>query len=211
MERGKKERRMKVLTFRVAIIMMMVCLGNHANATLITDFSEQDWAASGDKALTYDRSTGLEWLDLSYTQGKSILETEAQSFFGDFRWATAAEVNNIFDTVIVGSGTRFSYLAEHYALALRFNGLFASQGQGIIRESLSGRGNSRGSVYADSVNLRAIVSDMQWDRQWGVTTRVSNVGAWLVRDHIKVPEPSTLAIFALGMIGLASRRFKKQS
>ena len=27
----------------------------------------------------------------------------------------------------------------------------------------------------------------------------------------KVPEPSTLTIFALGMIGLASRRFKKQS
>ena len=26
-----------------------------------------------------------------------------------------------------------------------------------------------------------------------------------------VPEPSTLAIFALGLIGLASRRFKKQS
>jgi hypothetical protein len=31
---------------------------------------------------------------------------------------------------------------------------------------------------------------------------------WLVTD---VPEPSTLAIFALGMIGLASRRFKKKS
>ncbi|MCI2286210.1 PEP-CTERM sorting domain-containing protein [Colwellia sp. MSW7] len=29
--------------------------------------------------------------------------------------------------------------------------------------------------------------------------------------NIPVPEPSTLAIFALGMIGLASRRFKKQS
>jgi hypothetical protein len=28
---------------------------------------------------------------------------------------------------------------------------------------------------------------------------------------VSVPEPSTLAIFALGMIGLASRRFKKQS
>jgi hypothetical protein len=26
-----------------------------------------------------------------------------------------------------------------------------------------------------------------------------------------IPEPTTLAIFALGMIGLASRRFKKQS
>ncbi|WP_223271738.1 PEP-CTERM sorting domain-containing protein [Colwellia hornerae] len=32
-----------------------------------------------------------------------------------------------------------------------------------------------------------------------------------VRTAAQVPEPSTLAIFALGMIGLASRRFKKQS
>jgi hypothetical protein len=30
-------------------------------------------------------------------------------------------------------------------------------------------------------------------------------------DPIPAPEPSTLAILALGMIGLASRRFKKQS
>lgn len=29
-------------------------------------------------------------------------------------------------------------------------------------------------------------------------------------DKVEVPEPSTLAIFALGMMGLASRRFKKQ-
>jgi len=33
----------------------------------------------------------------------------------------------------------------------------------------------------------------------------------LVRRSVDVPEPSTLAIFALGMIVLASRRFKKQS
>ncbi len=33
----------------------------------------------------------------------------------------------------------------------------------------------------------------------------------LGEDLTQVPEPSTLAIFALGMIGLASRRFKKQS
>jgi hypothetical protein len=29
-------------------------------------------------------------------------------------------------------------------------------------------------------------------------------------DAAEVPEPSTLAIFALGLMGLASRRFKKQ-
>jgi hypothetical protein len=43
-------------------------------------------------------------------------------------------------------------------------------------------------------------------------------GQWMSIDNISVtvdatdvPEPSTLAIFALGMVGLASRRFKKQS
>lgn len=36
-------------------------------------------------------------------------------------------------------------------------------------------------------------------------------GSLLIRAPIEVPEPSTLAIFALGMIGLASRRLKKQN
>jgi hypothetical protein len=38
---------------------------------------------------------------------------------------------------------------------------------------------------------------------------VSNVN--VINGVSQVPEPSTLAIFALGMIGLVSRRFKKQS
>jgi hypothetical protein len=37
------------------------------------------------------------------------------------------------------------------------------------------------------------------------------VGAVKVPDATSVPEPSTLAIFALGLMGLASRRFKNQS
>jgi hypothetical protein len=41
-------------------------------------------------------------------------------------------------------------------------------------------------------------------------SRLSPNSVALVRVKY-VPEPSTLAIFALGMIGLASRRFKKQS
>jgi hypothetical protein len=37
----------------------------------------------------------------------------------------------------------------------------------------------------------------------------SNHSWMIVKEVVDVPEPSTLAIFALGMIGLASRRFKK--
>ena len=38
-----------------------------------------------------------------------------------------------------------------------------------------------------------------------------NVNTTMKYNLAKVPEPSTLAIFALGMIGFASRRFKKRS
>jgi hypothetical protein len=38
--------------------------------------------------------------------------------------------------------------------------------------------------------------------------QISYVANW---GATEVPEPSTLAIFALGLMGLASRRFKKQS
>ena len=37
------------------------------------------------------------------------------------------------------------------------------------------------------------------------------IGFQLVRDSFNIPEPSSLAILTLGIIGLASRRFKKQS
>ncbi len=40
---------------------------------------------------------------------------------------------------------------------------------------------------------------------------ISNWAGFVLIKTQEVPEPSTLAIFALGIIGLASRRFKKQS
>jgi len=48
---------------------------------------------------------------------------------------------------------------------------------------------------------------------WAVwkNARVRNVEGSLLIRAVDVPEPSTLAIFALGLMGLASRRLKKQS
>lgn len=40
---------------------------------------------------------------------------------------------------------------------------------------------------------------------------VARTAIRVVVESVQVPEPSTLAIFALGMIGLAARRFKKQA
>jgi hypothetical protein len=71
-------------------------------------------------------------------------------------------------------------------------------------------------------SLNSSISVIDWnsvsDVKFNMFTTALGYGGWElhVRDASfsvtsEVPEPSTLAIFALGMIGLASRRFKKQS
>jgi hypothetical protein len=61
-------------------------------------------------------------------------------------------------------------------------------------------------LYDDSVD------DSIYLNRSSVTRRnvSGGTGTWLTRQ-VMVPEPSILAIFALGLMGIASRRFKKQS
>ncbi|WP_293750339.1 PEP-CTERM sorting domain-containing protein [uncultured Paraglaciecola sp.] len=59
-------------------------------------------------------------------------------------------------------------------------------------------GAQSGNVYAPADRDRDIAN-------------ATLIGAWEVIGATDVPEPSTLAIFALGLMGLASRRFMKKS
>jgi hypothetical protein len=67
-------------------------------------------------------------------------------------------------------------------------------------------------------NSSFTIGAAQSNGDWGWSGKIDDVqifdtalDAAGVKALTSVPEPSTLAIFALGMIGLASRRFKKQS
>jgi hypothetical protein len=94
-----------------------------------------------------------------------------------------------FDTAINGFG--FDYGQTHSSFSTRpiIDGMIASDLQGFF----------------------GVIFDV------AKTTVVLNQNAqYLITDNLTfgvtaVPEPSTFAIFALGLMGLASRRFKKQS
>jgi hypothetical protein len=206
-----------IKTATVALIMTISSIVGVANATLITDLTERDWKDAGDKALTYDSSTGLEWLDLTETNGNSILDTEAESYFGEFRWATLLEIENILDSVVIGEGYRNSVTNAVIQNANTFVNMFGvtqssstqSITQGVSRGSENAP-NEYGLGYVWSNEFFGRVKDPLVNCCYSQTESNVFVGSWLVRAA-DVPEPSTLAIFALGMIGLASRRFKKQS
>ncbi len=71
---------------------------------------------------------------------------------------------------------------------------------GMVNISITGLAMSSNTKFQW---IQAKHSGNNWDN-WAIdNVKLSN--------NVDVPEPSTLAIFALGMMGLASRRFKKKA
>lgn len=88
---------------------------------------------------------------------------------------------------------------------------------GFSVSSIFVRFNDSTSRALSDLSLPSILDDANFD--FGQTSRlnlddgsrVEFIVDSFTMSSAKVPEPSTFAIFALGMIGLASRRFKKQA
>jgi hypothetical protein len=77
----------------------------------------------------------------------------------------------------------------------------------IDESAIAPRTIGLGQIYAVSGRLSSIKNWSTIQELDGIPT----INLLLFKDKTSVPEPSTWVIFALGMIGLASRRFKKQS
>ena len=96
------------LIFKKMIVAGMLVLWSiSVSAAVIENLSERDWL-NGDSALTYDESTGLEWLDLDLTSGMSLNQIDSSGILNIFRWATPWEVESLLDAALVGFGDRSS-------------------------------------------------------------------------------------------------------
>ena len=209
---------MKFKFFKLAIISIIIAtsfLANIANATLIDNGH-------------YTTVNGIDWLDMSFTDNKSYNEVltliaagqaldgwsvasfdDVRSMYGAFGFATTPDdttdgyyaTNTGYDDVLNMLGA--TYGSTSYAFTVgyvsdvgnNYNGV--STWQRVVQTgyfSNVGNGFWRGDSWG-----------------WSQGDPDERVGTYLTRTVVHVPEPSTLAIFALGMIGLASRRFKKQS
>lgn len=65
------------------------------------DFVEVDWQEEGDNSTLLDTSTGLAWLDLSETLGKSVLQMQEEtvnpsSVYYGWRLPTQSELGSMF-------------------------------------------------------------------------------------------------------------------
>jgi hypothetical protein len=203
------------------VIGFSLMVGAHANAGLIT----KDYSNVGDGHLTVDTIGQMEWLDVSIFVGMNLdaLQGTNQWTNDGFHLATDAELvdlwKNVGVTYILDYAGTLDYGTSHTTASLiALDDLYLKLGGGAsnfgghsyIHGITADMDNNGLSYLARMKGTGTAHVNTNGDRYGSTGQKHPNVGAFFVRS-VAVPEPSSLAIFALGIIGLASRRFKKQS
>jgi len=213
---------MKFKFLNVLFILAAMLISSLANAGLISrlgglayydDVADLTWLADANYAKTsgYSYDGRMTWVDANnWAAGLNVggndnwrladtlsfdasCNTQTSGSYGSYGdWCTGSEMGSLFYTAL---GTVTGLVSAN-----RADGPFKN-----IQDFTywSATQQSSGNTLAFDMGSGRTVFGHMYGR----------ANAWAVQsgDVAKtVPEPSTLAIFALGMIGLASRRFKKQ-
>lgn len=196
-------------------IAAMALTATSAHAILI----EQDLvASSGDNFITFDSDTGLEWLDVNLTIGQSYNTSEASTFVtvDGFRHATLAEVLALWINSgrVAAPSTAFS--TANFVPSVDFVAKFGCTGscalssafvQGIYETSPT----TVASGLVQQETAGPIGRYFEGFGSFSLTSASGDTGNFLVRESAAeaLPEPTTLAIVAIGLAGMGFARRKR--
>jgi hypothetical protein len=194
---------MNIKFLKATIVSVLAAISGFSNAAIIN---------SGDVAgygTFTDDVSGYVWLDINAFFGSAgnIFTTGQMATLANdagFSVATTSEVVDLFNSVTIPGN--FAY---NEAVMGRSNDRFLIWGMHLS--------DGGGGLFDYSWIFDYSTSLQFMDRNDPASFKQREVGLWAYQTgastsgSTSVPEPSTLAIFALGIIGLASRRFKKQA
>jgi len=132
-----------------------------------------------------------------------------------FDWATIMFTSQYTDTITLGN--MLSGYAHHHGntdLDTMLNVFDGSTWINVFRADILAGNILLSSLYSSPITFTGMtISGIRLTGNYSVHQMYHSVSTNMTYtlSGTPVPEPSTLAIFALGMIGLASRKFKIQS
>lgn len=176
--------------------LLLIC-SLSASASVIENLSERDWL-SGDSALTYDESTGLEWLDINLTSGMSLNEISASGILNIFRWAMPWEVESLLDAALVGFGNRQSNDLDDNTNAMKWIGYLGMTGS---EEEL--RWTQGYTIWTDEGHGHASVLQMYGVSAIDCDEVIINYGQQCYSGKVNVVESAPVYDYQLGGINSA--------
>jgi len=195
------------------IIFLLTLFYTNAHATLI-DFG----------STTADDVNQIEWLDVSLTRGDSIAETIERITSGDlsgegWRYANADDVALLFtEAGAIAPYDGWSSINNNLAVPLMdlwsstFDDGSARSTFAFISDDDLGTLTGNTILVQDFIDpdLGHLDEDF-FHLSYGIYgDPYPEIGHALVRDYISAPEPATLALFCLGITGLAFLNRKKK-
>lgn len=137
---------MQCKSMLMALSLVLPVLSYDANAS----FVHTDWKTAGDAQATLDSSTGLEWLKLNNTAGKSLatVRAEIDTLYEGWRLPTEVEVMQLFRNLL---GNNYAYVEGEAATQRNF--VMPTEMRAIARAFLgdSGGGTAYGWYMLQSI------------------------------------------------------------
>jgi len=210
---------------KIISITSALALSVSVNAAIIS----VDWQSAGDNLITRDTETGLNWLDLTVTNGMSFNTVNGQlgsgGLYEGFRYATGQEVVDLYakfgvtltayspnfiagpvDPGIVMASDFLGTIVSEYSTDFTYGGKgMYDYGANLTVAYAMGAWYFSGTSVFPSSN---VYFDVNYENSLFKTDAEIQTGSFLVQQSA-VPVPAAVWLFGSGLIGLLGIARKK--